>query len=167
MIKLKPRMVPYPLWKVCLRNSLTQSEWLNKVSRPIRQAAGFKCEICGDSGNSAVPEFSSWELCCDEVWAYDETGTPPKASLVDLDSICWWCNGMVHWGRTRSVESHETQIKIFKHAMKVNNATAEDMQKIIGESFEAWKRQSLIPVWDITWENWGQLLDKKVNKNEI
>lgn len=160
---LKPRLVPAKIWKVCFRNSISQYKWQNKVSRPIREAAKQLCEICGQNGQGAVPEYSTWPLCCDEVWEYI-TGEVNEAKLVDLMSICWFCNSVIHFGRTCTVESKETIHKVFDHALKVNKCTRDEMNIEIKKQEQIWMTLSALSDWIVTWENWEVILNRKLKK---
>lgn len=180
-LPLIPRPVPQPLWGQTLRRELGDSSevgwWLNKVSRPIRRAAGT-CELCGADG--ADSPFA-WNLCCDEVWDYADGdplveivldfGEPPPhdtpdlrpvARLVDLQAVCWRCNLVIHMGMTTTVYPHLVDLA-FEHAARVNEVHFREMLRLTHAIGIYWQARSLLS-WDITWEGWERLLQEKLDK---
>jgi 5-methylcytosine-specific restriction endonuclease McrA len=123
--KLTIELVPKPLWKMSLAETLKRSAW-DKLRRPCLEAAGHRCEICGKPGNQAH-----------EVWSYDDHGH--VQTLVRLICLCADCHGVEHWGRT-TVVGYRAQA--LAHIKRVNGWNDAQVQAHEAASFRQWKARS-------------------------
>ena len=157
---LIPRPVPPKLWGKNLRNELGGYRWQKEVSKPIRNEAR-ECELCGSHGSDS-PGFVNWRFCCDEVWGYDDE--KHHSFLVDLQSVCWWCNAMIHAGYT--ARKHKNLwVQVLNHAMLVNDCTPDELLDAIAEQQALLNARSADHVeWTISWENWEEIRDAKLKK---
>ena len=157
-LKLLPRLVPKPIWWKNLRTHLGQTKWLSEVSRPVRESAGQGCELCGGTGEGAP----RWKLCCDEVWEYDDAKR--TATLVDLQSICWKCSGIIHLGNT-TLTMPERLPELEVHTRRVNGISAAIWKKAVAEEFETWRWRSSLKGWKVQWRGWRDVLEKTFERH--
>ncbi len=154
-IRLRPRLVPPPLWGKNLRIHLG-NRWPSTVRDPIREAAGWRCEICRSLGNDSP---RNWKVCCDEDWIYDDkAGT---AKLVGLQCVCWKCSGIIHLGRTYADSTPDQLAEFVSHALKVNQITEAAWERVVADERAVWEKRSMVETWEISWDNWQDILRKK------
>ena len=125
-LKLRPRLVPEPLWGLSAYRLLKQSQWL-RIRRDALAAAAGTCAICG-----AVREKGT---VCDEEWAY-EGGV---ALLTGTRILCPDCNAVTHLGRTGLAGYGDVALE---HMARVNGTTVRDAQKLTALQFEVWRQRS-------------------------
>lgn len=156
-LRLRPRLVPEPLWGKGLRKHLGEYRWSSKVSKPIREAAKWRCEICRSSGNDSP---LNWKVCCDEDWKYNDKAHTAK--LVGLQCVCWKCSGVIHFGRTACWSTPEQLAELKAHALKINKITEDAWTRILAKELAAWEKRSKYKKWIISWEGWEKILRKKI-----
>lgn len=151
--KLRVEPVPPSLWGFNLRRFIPQSRWL-KLRKQIIAERGAKCETCGKE-----PEKSS-ALHAHECFTFDETATPPTATLSRIELSCWMCHMCEHWGRLqRLVATGRIQ----------NSAVDELIQHFCTQNeverryFEPHKAAGFAECWRLArihWRlDWGQFTD--------
>jgi len=127
--KLKPELVPQPLWGINACKLLRpQSLW-----RCIRSAelerAGQRCEACTEI---TAP------LYCHEQWRYDDRRR--KAILTGFRIVCKKCNRAVHMGLAHS---HGELPAALAHLARVNSITEAEANRMFERASATWERRSL------------------------
>jgi hypothetical protein len=90
-------LIPYSSWASNLSRLLTRSSW-DRIRRPIIEASGHRCEICG-------AKESGKEIDCHEQWEYHEpifAGKRGIQKLVGLWVMCADCHATMHLTRSNS-----------------------------------------------------------------
>jgi hypothetical protein len=126
-LRLRPQLVPKPLWVLSACQLLKRAEW-ELMRQEALAAAGHECEIC-----AAAPI----SLTCHEVWDYDERkGT---ATLVRLEIHCTACDTATHIGRAMAHGFGELAIA---QLCKVNGITREQAQVLYEDAKLEWRKRN-------------------------
>ena len=127
------QLVPATSWGKSLANLARQGEGFRRVWETIRQRelerAGYKCEICGDSGK-VMP--------CHEKWCYDEASHVQK--LVGYAITCRDCSNVLHMGRAST--NPELWKVAIAHFTKVTGLTKRDFERAFRQAMDEWARRS-------------------------
>jgi hypothetical protein len=92
-----PDMLPENVWGSNLRGILSRSEW-DRLRIPVCEAAGNRCEVCGQSGYD--PETGRPRRPdCHELWHFEVTETAAVQRLARLIALCPDCHRVQHSGR--------------------------------------------------------------------
>ena len=102
-----------------VRKLATREQW-DRMRRQVYQAAGWRCELCGDRGPDHPVE-------CHEVWAYDDTTAAQR--LMRLQALCPACHEVKHYGYTR-VRGREWHA--LTHLARVNGWPLEEARPCPG-----------------------------------
>lgn len=134
-LKLRPELVPKPLWGKNARDLLKGGADWKRIRADALRESGDRCSICG--AKEAPPGFRDPRLYCHEVWRYDDR--KGVATLCGFRMICAGCNSVVHIGRTREVGDVDPALA---HLARVNGISAEAARSIDREAHEVWKARS-------------------------
>ncbi len=142
-LKLRPRLVPEPLWWISLANLADMDPrvlelWLEEGEEPPDVQSLWRslersteCEVCGSQAR---------EL--DEVWEYEELDGGAVARLVGFRSLCPRCHLATHLGlaqvRRRFGEA-------FFWIQAVNGLSRTEAARLVDLAVEAWRCLSSIP----------------------
>lgn len=62
------------------------------------------------------------------------------------------------------METREVQELVLKHSCMVNNVSNQRMLEVMKKEFDLWQHRSNIKNWSISWDNWKELLNQKINR---
>ncbi|MBC7091605.1 MAG: ribonuclease H-like domain-containing protein [Nitrososphaeria archaeon] len=141
-LKLKPELVPSPLWGKSLANLAERSVkwyiiWKNTRARELKRSGG-RCEYCG----------TTIGLTVHEVWDYDDEKHVQK--LIGFKVSCRACSLVNHFGFASVKELADVALE---HFMQVNSLNREEALKIISKAFDVWQKRSSYNKWsqDFSW----------------
>lgn len=126
--KLRPRLVPEPLWGLSGRRLLKRSVW-ERLRGTILLASRSTCAVCGVSRES--------RMVCDEEWSYDDDNG--RSVLTGLRILCPDCDAVNHLGQT-SLRGHADEA--YEHMAHINGCSVEEAMAAAAEDFETWHRRS-------------------------
>ena len=127
--KLRPHLVPKPLWGKSAANLLKRADW-ERIRREALQAAGRVCQVCCDAESGSA-------LNCHELWHYDdEHGT---ATLVGLRMQCRNCDSAVHMGRAVKRGFGNAAIA---QLVKVNVIGPREAKMLYRGAMDEWRRRN-------------------------
>lgn len=127
-LRLRPRLVPSPLWGVSAYKLLKRSDW-ERIRRAVLAEAENTCSVCGVARES--------RMRCDEDWEYDEaTGI---ALLARLRILCPDCDAVTHIGFTGTRGYAEVA---YEHMARVNSTSVREARAACGEAMLKWRRLS-------------------------
>jgi hypothetical protein len=128
-LKLRPNLVPKPLWGKSAANLLKRGDW-ERIRRDAVQAARHACQVCFDPASAGT-------LNCHELWDYDdEQGT---ATLVGLRMQCRNCDSAVHMGRAVKRGVGNAAIA---QLVKVNVIGAREAKMLYRSAMDEWRRRN-------------------------
>ncbi|MDK2465177.1 MAG: DUF1917 domain-containing protein [Candidatus Korarchaeota archaeon] len=142
-LKLRPRLVPEPLWWVSLANLADMDPrvlelWLDEGESPPDVQALWRslersteCEICGSRAQ---------EL--DEVWEYEELDGGAVARLVGFRSLCSKCHLATHLGLAQIRRRFE---EAFFWIRAVNGLSRTEAARLVDLAAEVWGCLNSIP----------------------
>ena len=132
-------LVPNTCWYINVRSEVPGWKW-EALKRRCFRAAGYKCEICGDTG-------TQWPVECHEIWEYDDEDL--TQTLHGLIALCPDCHRVKHIGKAGIDGKYDQAVE---HLMNVNNITRIDAGCYIDEAFDTWRERNK-QEWtlDITW----------------
>jgi len=152
-LKLKPRLVPKPLWwlslaglarmdpyildLIGLQDYSVIEQWSRIWFEEIRKDMLSKhdvCEICKVNKPKII----------DEDWEYTIKEDKGVARLIGLRAICDLCNLVVHFGYACTQGKEKIAFSWFK---KINKVPSELAKETIKNAFRIWKIQSEIKNW--------------------
>ena len=143
MSKSKPKLTIELVPSTChysnVRTTIKSKEW-DKVRFISYEAAGHKCEICGDTGKN---QGYNHNVECHEIWHYDDVNHVQK--LVGLVSLCPTCHQVKHIGRAIAIGKQEA---CYTQLRKVNKWTQIQVDEHVQQSFELYKERSKYE-WDL------------------
>ena len=116
-----------------VRTTVSAKDW-DTIRLISYEAAGHKCEICGDSG---LNQGYKHRVECHEIWEYDDEKHVQK--LVGLISLCPTCHQVKHFGRAVMIGKKTICIK---QMTKVNKWTLARVEQHILESFAVYSERS-------------------------
>ena len=135
--KSKKQLLVELIPKTChysnVRTTVKPTEW-DKIRFISYEAAGNKCEICGDTGKNQGYKHA---VECHEIWHYDDEKHVQK--LIGLISLCPLCHMTKHIGRAMAMGRENF---CYTQLSKVNNWTKEQIQEHVLTSFEVHKERS-------------------------
>lgn len=132
-MKLTIELVPSTSWCNNVRSQVSKSEW-DRLRKTSYKKAGYKCEICGDTG---INQGYNWPVECHEIWEYnDEIKTQTLKGLI---SLCPHCHKTKHVGLAEI--NNELDI-VLNQLVKINDMTLNEASKYISQSFEIWRKRS-------------------------
>jgi hypothetical protein len=131
--KLEVELVPSTCHFSNVRTTVKPSEW-DKIRFISYEAAGNKCEICGETGKQQGYKHN---VECHEIWEYDDENHVQR--LAGLISLCPTCHQVKHIGRAIAIGK---QAVCFTHLGKVNKWTQKEVQDHVIASFELHKERS-------------------------
>ena len=131
--KLTIELVPSTCHFSNVRTTIKPKEW-DKVRFISYEAAGHKCEICGDTGKN---QGYNHNVECHEIWHYDDTNHIQK--LVGLVSLCPICHQVKHIGRSIAIGKEK---QCHAQLRKVNKWTQEQVNEHVRKSFEVYVERS-------------------------
>ena len=137
--KLLVELIPTTCHYSNARTIVKKEEW-DKIRFISYEAAGHKCEICGDTGKNQGYKHN---VECHEIWEYDDENKIQK--LIGLISLCPTCHQVKHIGRAIAIGKHQ---EAYNQLAKVNKWTAKQVEQHILESFEIHKERSKYQ-WDL------------------
>jgi len=137
--KLTVELIPRSCHFSNVRTTVKKQEW-DKIRFISYEAAGHKCEICGDTGKNQGYKHN---VECHEIWEYDDENKIQK--LVGLISLCVRCHQVKHIGRAIAIGKHQ---EAYNQLAKVNKWTKQQVEQHILESFEIHKERSKYE-WDL------------------
>jgi hypothetical protein len=126
-LRLKPELVPLPLWgrSVCSVLGRHSSRW-RKIRKQVLEAASGTCEICGTHQEKG--------MICHEQWHYDDA--QHIATLIGFEIVCSDCNLVLHSGWSSILvfgtalndpaKALELWIRRETHIERVNGIAAEE-----------------------------------------
>lgn len=139
MVKMnkKPKLTIELIPKTChfsnVRTTVKKKEW-DKIRFISYEAAGHKCEICGDSGKNQGYKHN---VECHEIWDYDDENK--TQILIGLISLCPTCHQVKHIGRAIAIGKHK---EAYNQLARVNKWTQKQVEQHIEESYEVYKERS-------------------------
>ena len=136
---LTVELVPKTCWWSSVRTTVKKEEW-DKIRFISYEAAGHKCEICGDTGKNQGYKHN---VECHEIWEYDDENKIQK--LIGLISLCPTCHQVKHIGRAIAIGKHQ---EAYNQLAKVNKWTKQQVEQHILESFEIHRERSKYE-WDL------------------
>lgn len=138
--KLKPELVPEPLWRLSAYRILSRSQW-EKIRASILGEQGNRCSVCGLTQHKG--------MICHEIWDYDERQL--LATLTGLAILCPQCSNIHHIGLARVQGVAEEALK---HMIHVNGMSLKDATAVVKQSFRDWRRRSQ--------HRWGVAVSKEL-----
>jgi hypothetical protein len=140
--KLKPALVPRPLWGRSLYRKLPRKQW-QALRRSVLEAAANTCAYC-----AAVYEKN---MVCHEVWAYDDLNH--VATLTAFEIGCRDCDSVSHFGHTL-VSAGDDALDdrgdhVIAQLMKVNGISEREAHKLLDDAFGKWMDRSKHKTWAI------------------
>jgi len=133
--KLTIEMIPSTSWWDNVRSKLPAAEW-DRLRKAQYLAAGYKCEICGQSG---LNQGYKWPVECHEVWEYNPELFQQK--LIRLIALCPLCHHVKHYGRTEMIGGKQLE-NAFRHLMNVNGWDRDQALGHTQVSYQVWQNRS-------------------------
>lgn len=154
-------LVPRTSWGKSLSQlARTKGSGFKRVWDRIRERelerCGFKCEICGASGEKG-------ELLCHEKWRYDDSDCTQR--LTGYEVVCKDCNLILHMGRTRVIGCVGRAVA---HFQAVTGLGKNALSKAVNEATAEWRERSTI-TWniDISSDPLARGFEKQINKLSV
>ncbi|TCJ95674.1 hypothetical protein DFR71_4589 [Nocardia alba] len=126
--RLAVELVPKTRSQINLRSELPDREW-KRLRGIVCEAAGNRCEICGDAGRRA-PD-------CNAVWEYDDERLIQR--LVRLEALCPACHAAKHIGPEIAQGRREQTVC---HLAAVNGWTPQHTELYLERQFDQWSVRS-------------------------
>ncbi|MES9905544.1 MAG: HNH endonuclease [Sedimenticola sp.] len=126
---LNIELVPRTAWHSNLRNILDKSVW-DTLKREAYKKAGYKCSICGGTGQRNPVEAH-------EKWSYDDMNKVQK--LIDIVALCPLCHKVKHIGLAIKKGDGGDAIK---HYCRINNISIYQALNDIENEFSIYQRRS-------------------------
>lgn len=158
---LKPAMVPVPLWKrsVCQTLGPKSKAWRSIRQQVIDEVSGT-CDYCAqyyENGKNMV---------CHEIWEYDDQRH--MATLMDFALACRDCNFALHPGAALEVGFRQEATgkgsiaqrgnQAIEHLSRVNGITLNEAQAMLGQALKVHRERSRHREWQILIT--GQMIEK-------
>ena len=126
--KLKPELVPEPLWGITACKLLCpQSSW-RSIRSDVLERVGHHCEACGEN----TPP-----LYCHEQWRYDDRRA--KAILMAFRIVCQNCNRSIHMGLAHN---HGELPEAVAQLARVDAITEAEANRMFERASKIWERRS-------------------------
>lgn len=136
--KLKPELVPKPLWRHSAYHLLGRGSDWKRIRLDALKSCGCTCEICG------LESASGRGLNCHEVWDYDDDTR--TATLVKLRIQCSACDTATHMGLSIKNGFKDAAIR---QLCKVNDMTSKEALGLYKAEHAVWRERSL-KQWRVT-----------------
>jgi hypothetical protein len=133
MYKLTIELVPESSFYNNVRSAVSTVEW-DIIKKKCYKKAGYKCEICGDTG---INQGKKYPVECHEIWEYDDKFH--IQTLKGFIALCPQCHQVKHVGFAR-INGKEPEV--IRQLMKVNKMTSTMADNYIIESFKIWEKRS-------------------------
>jgi hypothetical protein len=133
MYKLTIELVPESSFYNNVRSAVSTVEW-DIIKKKCYKKAGYKCEICGDTG---INQGKKYPVECHEIWEYDDKFH--IQILKGFIALCPQCHQVKHVGFAR-INGKEPEV--IRQLMKVNKMTSTMADNYIIESFKIWEKRS-------------------------
>lgn len=115
-----PDMLPENAWGSNLRGILPRADW-NRLRIPVCEAAGMRCEVCGQPGYD--PQTSRPRRPdCHELWHFEVTSTTAVQRLARLIALCPDCHRVQHIG----LANLRGELQLVKMQLKAVNSWSEE-----------------------------------------
>jgi len=128
-MKLTIELVPKTAWYNNLRSQFTKEQW-DFIRKYAYKRAGYKCEICGDTGDNHPIEAH-------EEWHYNDKNH--TMTLDKVTALCPACHQVKHIGLAKKRGKLDEAIE---HFIKVNGCTKEFAITYINVRIGLWKERS-------------------------
>jgi len=129
MTKLKPELVPEPLWEISACRLLRPPSLWRAIRSDVLERAGHRCQTCTET----TPP-----LYCHEQWRYEDAKC--KAILTGFRIVCQKCNRAVHMGLAHSRgELPEALAQLGR----VNAITEAEATRMFERASATWEKRSL------------------------
>lgn len=127
--KLKPELVPQPLWGINACKLLRPQSLWRSIRNDELERAGQCCEAC----KGITPP-----LYCHEQWRYDDRKR--RAILMGFQIVCKNCNRAVHIG----LAHHRGELpEALAHLARVNAITEVAANRMFARASATWEKRSL------------------------
>ncbi len=127
--RLKPELVPQPLWGINACKLLRPQSLWRSIRSDELERAGQRCEACTGITHP---------LYCHERWRYDDR--KKEAVLTGFRVVCKNCNRAVHMGLARSRgELPEALAQL----ARVNAITEAEANRMFERASATWEKRSL------------------------
>lgn len=124
-IPLTIELIPHSNWNKNVRSEFKKDwDWIKRLSY---KNAGYRCEICGNIGESHPVE-------CHEIWDFNPETQIQK--LMGLISLCPTCHKIKHSGL--AITNGEESL-VISHLNKINKWKDEDSYKYLNEAFQIYE----------------------------
>lgn len=131
--KLTIELVPSTCWFTNVRSEVSKAKW-DKIRKKSYKAAGYKCEVCGDTGKN---QGHNHPVECHEIWEYNDQ--EHTQTLVGFVSLCPNCHKCKHPGLAGI--RGELEI-VFNQLMKVNGMTRGEAEDYLAAQSRIWNERS-------------------------
>lgn len=128
-MKLTIELIPKTSWYSNVRSEVSDAEW-DAIRHAVYQRAGYKCEICGGTGDEHPVE-------CHEVWSYDDEKHVQE--LERMIALCPSCHEVKHFGYASS-RGHRT--RALEHLCDVNDWSRSKGIEYVQACFDKWRKRS-------------------------
>lgn len=145
--RLVPELVPEPLWGRSAFHALKGQKSWKDIRQTVIDEADSSCSICGEKRDK--------DMCCHEVWDYDDS--EHIATLVDFSLLCPLCHLTQHTGARGTVGGKDVLIETVGHLKRINNMTFKELFALFDFVEERWDERSKHK-WNIRID--GKLSDK-------
>jgi hypothetical protein len=133
---LIPDMLPVTTAEQNIRHLLGPEAW-NRIRKHAYQAAGYRCEICGEKGKLEAHE---------QFILHNETTVQELAKIM---ALCPLCHKVHHLGIARRLGMLND---VKAHMLEVNGWSNRQLDQAIQESYEIWAQRCDWPwVVDLQW----------------
>jgi hypothetical protein len=128
-MKLKPELVPKPLWGISAYRLLGRGAKWKVIHLDVLNTNGHRCSTCGARG----------KLSCHERWDYAENRG--IATLIGFSANCDACDAATHMGRA---SQHGSGDSALQQLCAVNGCTEADALKLFENAMKVWRRRNKI-----------------------
>lgn len=127
-LRLEPRLVPEPLWRISANRLLKRSQW-QRIREDARSASANACSVCG-----AVREKG---MVGDEEWSYEDG----VALLTAIRIVCPDCSAVTHIGEADQAGYGQVARA---HMCAINDISAVEAEAAISGALQEWRVRSSI-----------------------
>jgi hypothetical protein len=129
MTKLKPELVPEPLWGISACSLLRPQSLWRAIRSDVLERAGHRCQTCRET----TPP-----LYCHEQWRYEDG--KGAAILTGFRIVCQKCNRAVHMGLAHSRGELPEALAQLR---RVNAITEAEATRMFERASATWEKRSL------------------------
>ncbi|MBO3732748.1 hypothetical protein [Glycomyces niveus] len=133
-----PDMLPENVWGSNLRGILPKADW-DRLRIPVCEAAGNRCEVCGQPGYDPDTDRSR-RPDCHELWHFEVSSTSAAQRLARLVALCPDCHRIQHVGRA---SVHGELSMVVSQLRVVNSWTDHEVSLALDNADERyrWRRR--------------------------